>query len=106
MAKVMIISLGTGKGVENGIAKSIKANNPDKLFFIATEESISAIEKIESVSGRKLVYEDPLIIENPEDVEGCWKMTSQLVNSLVRDGHCPEDICIDFTSGTKAMSSG
>lgn len=106
MAKVMIISLGTGQGVENGIAKSIKVNNPEKLFFIATKESISAIQRIESVSGKKLVYEKPLIIDNPEDVEGCWKMTSQLVRSLVHDGCCPEDICIDFTSGTKAMSSG
>jgi CRISPR-associated protein (TIGR02710 family) len=106
MAKVMIISLGTGVGVENGIAKSIKANNPDKLFFLATEKSKSAIERIESASGKKLVYETPLIIENPEDVEGCWKITAQLVRSLVREGYCPEDICIDFTSGTKAMSSG
>jgi CRISPR-associated protein (TIGR02710 family) len=106
MAKVMIISLGTGVGVENGISKSIKANNPDKIFFIVTKESKSSIERIESVSGKKLVYEPPLIIENPEDVEGCWKLTAQLVRSLVRDGYCPEDICIDFTSGTKAMSSG
>ena len=106
MAKVMIISLGTGVGVENGIAKSIKANNPDKLFFIATRESKSAIERIESVSGKKLVYEQPLIIDNPEDVEGCWKTTAQLVRSLVQDGYCPEEICIDFTSGTKAMSAG
>lgn len=106
MAKVMIISLGTGRGVESGIAKSIQVNNPDKLFFIATEESKSAIERIESVSGKKLVYETPLIIDNPEDVEGCWKMTAQLVRSLVQDGYCPEEICIDFTSGTKAMSAG
>lgn len=106
MAKVMIISLGTGVGVENGIAKSIKVNNPDKLFFIATRESKSAIERIESVSGKKLVYEPPLIIDNAEDVEVCWKTTAQLVRSLIRDGYCPEEICIDFTSGTKAMSAG
>jgi CRISPR-associated protein (TIGR02710 family) len=106
MAKVMIISLGTGKGVESGIAKSIQANNPDKLFFIATEESKSAIERIESVSGKTLVYEPPILIDNAEDVEGCWKTTAQLVRSLLRDGYCPEEICIDFTSGTKAMSAG
>ncbi|MBE0525292.1 MAG: TIGR02710 family CRISPR-associated protein [Methanosarcinales archaeon] len=106
MAKVMIISLGTGRGVENGVAKSIHVNNPDKIFFIATNESKSTIERIESVSGKKLVYEPPLIIDNAEDVEGCWQTTARLVRSLIRDGYCSEDICIDFTSGTKAMSSG
>lgn len=102
----MIISLGTGRGVESGIAKSIQANNPDRLYFIATEESKPAIERIESVLGKKLKYEPALLLDNPEDVEGCWKMTAQLVRSLVRDGYCPEEICIDFTGGTKAMSAG
>lgn len=106
MSKVMIMSLGTGKGVENGIAKSIQANNPEKLFFIATNESISLIEKIESVLGRKLIYEPPVILDNPEDVEGCWKTTTELVRSLILKGYNPSDICIDFTGGTKAMSSG
>ncbi|VVB97207.1 CRISPR-associated protein (Cas_Cas02710) [uncultured archaeon] len=106
MAKVMIVSLGTGRGVESGIAKSIKASHPDKLFFIATEESKSSIERIESVLGEKLICKPPSIVENPEDVEGCWKTTVQLVRSLIQEGYSPADISIDFTSGTKAMSAG
>lgn len=106
MAKVMIISLGTGRGVESGIAKSIQVSNPDKLFFIATEESKSSIERIESVLGKKLTCEPPTVIQNPEDVEGCWRTTAQLVRSVIREGYSPAEICIDFTSGTKAMSAG
>lgn len=106
MTKVMIISLGTGQGVENGIAKSIQVNNPDKIYFIATEQSKTAIGRIELILGNKLISEPPLILDNPEDVEGCWKETARLIRSLIQEGHSPSDICIDFTSGTKAMSSG
>jgi len=107
MVKIMLITLGTGRGVESGIAKSIQVNNPDKLYFIATNESIATVEKVEAVLGQKLTYEQPpYLLENPEDVEECWKTTTQLVRSLLQAGYSPTQICIDFTSGTKAMSAG
>jgi len=106
MVKVMIMSLGTGRGVENGIARSIQVNHPDIIYFIATEESQHLITKIETVLGKKLISEPPLILEDAEDVEGCWKTTSQLVRNLFQNGYDPAEICIDFTSGTKAMSAG
>ena len=106
MATVMIITLGTGREVESGIAKSIHTNNPDKIYFIATNESLATISRIEKELGRKLVYEQPYLVKNPEDVEKCWQTTAQLIRSLLQAGYAPAEICLDFTSGTKAMSAG
>ncbi len=39
--KYLIMTLGTGQGVENGLAKSIKAVNPDRVVFLVTGESAS-----------------------------------------------------------------
>ncbi len=38
MKKYMIITLGTGQGVEYGLAKIIKFNGPDNIIFIATRK--------------------------------------------------------------------
>lgn len=106
MAKAMIVTLGTGQDVEKGLAKSIQTNNPDKLCFIATEKSLATIERIEAVLGRKLAYEPPSIISNPEDVEDCWKITRETICSVLQAGCHAGEIVVDFTSGTKAMSAG
>ena len=106
MTKAMVITLGTGRNVENGIVRSIQTNNPDRLYFIATQESLITIAKIEAVIGHKLAYEKVYLVEDSEDVEECWKTANQAIRSLIQGGCDPGEICLDFTSGTKAMSAG
>jgi len=106
MARAMIATLGTGQDVEKGLAKSIQTSNPDKLCFLATQESLVTIERIESVLGCKLNYEPPCIISSPEDVEECWRVARETICSLLQAGCRAADIAVDFTSGTKAMSAG
>jgi len=106
MTKVLVVTLGTGRGVERGIAKSIHTNNPDKIYFIATSESLATIGRIEAVLGKKIAHEQLYLVKNAEDVEACWKTTARLIRSLLQGGCDPAEICLDFTSGTKAMSAG
>jgi hypothetical protein len=37
MKKLMIITLGMGQGVENGLVKSIVVNNPEGVIFVVTQ---------------------------------------------------------------------
>jgi len=106
MPKVLIITLGTGVKVEHGIAKSIRDNNPDLIYFLATEVSQSTIPRIESVLGYKLEKYKLHFIKQRDDVEYCYQETSKVIKELTRNSFSVEDIYVDFTSGTKAMSAG
>lgn len=106
MAKALLMTLGTGRDVENGLAKSIQTHNPDKLYFIATNVSLDTIPRIEAAIGHPLQHESPLQVENAEDVEASWKTTAEAIRSILAAGFKAEDITLDFTSGTKAMSAG
>ena len=106
MPKILIITLGTGDGVENGIAKSIKTNHPDIIHFLATSRSKGTIAKIEEVLGYKLEEENVFLIPDGDNIEECRKSSSDLIRKYLNDGHSPKDIFVDFTSGTKAMSAG
>jgi len=106
MPKVLILTLGTGMRVEHGIAKSIKDNNPNLIYFLATRESKLTIPRIEDVLGYELKNYKLHLIEQSDDVEYCYMETSKVIKELTRGGFSIEDIYLDFTSGTKAMSAG
>lgn len=106
MPKTLIITLGTGPGIENGIARSIEANHPDKVIFIATRDSLNTIKRLESSLGYSLQSSKTCILEDGVDIENCWSEVSQVLRSIIRDRCLPHDIFVDFTSGTKAMSAG
>ncbi len=106
MSKALIVTLGTGVRVEHGIAKSIKDNNPDLIYFLATQISQSTIPRIENVLGYKLENYELHFIKQRDDVEHCYQETSKVIKELIENGFSMEDIYVDFTSGTKAMSAG
>jgi CRISPR-associated protein (TIGR02710 family) len=106
MPKTLIITLGTGPGVESGIARSIQVSHPDIIRFVATKESSATICKVETKLGYRLAYGEPYLVENGDDVEECWVIVDGLIRSVIEGGCQPNDIFVDFTSGTKAMSAG
>jgi len=106
MSKAMVISLGTGKNVENGIAKSIDAHNPDFIIFVASEQSKDTVLRVERVLGRKLENYELVMLEDENDIEECYSKSREAVSLLKSKGYSANQISIDFTSGTKAMSAG
>jgi CRISPR-associated protein (TIGR02710 family) len=106
MAKTLIITLGTGAGVESGIARSIQVNHPDRICFVATRESLDTLKRVESKLGRPLTCDEPCLVEDGNDVEDCCATVEQLIRATTETGGHPEEIFVDFTSGTKAMSAG
>lgn len=111
MQKLMIITLGTGRGVENGLAKSILANKPDRLIFLATTESRQEMPEkikqvIETTYSRKMPPAEIECIEDAENIENAYLTTLKVFEWAEQQGYAIDDIYLDFTSGTKAMSSG
>lgn len=104
MPKVCIISLGTGEGVEHGLAFSVRANNPDKIVFLITEQSEETIPKVEAELGFSLNYE---ILEatDPNDIERCYFDTHQTIRKLLKEGYSPEEIYILNSRRIKALSA-
>jgi len=106
MAKTLIITLGTGPGVESGIVRSIQVNHPDRICFVATRASLGTLNRVESKLGRPLTCDEPRLVEDGNDVEDCCATVERLIRATTEDGGNPEEIFVDFTSGTKAMSAG
>jgi CRISPR-associated protein (TIGR02710 family) len=105
MPRGLIISLGTGPGVENAIAKSIRQANPTHLAFIASETSLATLDRVSTALGRSL-EDAERITADENDVEECYKATLGAIRLLQKKGLPASEIALDFTSGTKAMSAG
>ncbi len=110
MKKLLIMTLGTGRGVENGIARSIETNNPDYLIFIATSQSQDMANKVTEVFTRlcqqPIPPHDVRVIQRESSVDDAYETTRKAILDAQQKGYAPHEIYLDFTSGTKAMSVG
>ena len=111
MRKSLVITVGTGIGknkdatrsIAHGIVTSIKNSHPDSIVFVATMESE---EKTIPEIKRQLPDLPPyelILIQNMNDVNEVFEKVSDKLRDLKKDG---QDVVVDFTSGTKAMSAG
>jgi len=106
MPRGLIVSLGTGPGVENAIAKSILQSNPEYLIVVASKTSLATLERVWTVLDRRFEKVEQIIVQDEQDVEECYKVAVEAVRGLRRKGLAAQEIALDFTSGTKAMSAG
>ncbi len=103
MSKILVISVGTGEGIIHGIQFSITQNNPDYIIFLTTKESSKNIPLI--VKEAKIKEYKEVIIEDENDVEEIKLKCEEILKELLQNFESRE-ICVDYTSGTKAMSAG
>ncbi len=100
MARVMLISLGTGPSVEQGIAYSIKTHRPDRVIFFATAQSAPTQTKVEELLDERPPMET-IPISNGDNPDEIYRAAHTKLRELQQ-----EEVLVDFTSGTKAMSAG
>lgn len=105
MKKAMIITIGTGFGVDNGVAFSVRQQNPDLLCFIYSKESEKTLEAVLTKLSKK--REEVLLKQFDEinDVEILYQEYSKYIDQILGKGYLPNEIVADYTSGTKSMSS-
>lgn len=114
MKKFMLITLGTGNGVENGIAKSISANKPDGIIFIKTHEGVKrqmpelVAQALQNLYKGDMpeVYQTDVVLQDEANVKEAYRVTLQSIEFVREHGYGLDEIVLDFTSGTKAMTVG
>ena len=107
MSKVMIITVGTGEGVDHGIVCSIRQQNPTHIVFLLTPESkdktLPLILQDKAAHGRKI---EEAILADGNDIAEIRDQCQKTLERIMKGNYDPSDIAVDFTSGTKAMSVG
>jgi len=108
MAKAMIITVGTGRNREDiagAISLSIKRENPEYVLFLTSplskQETIPCIDKAVLEKGNTRIES----FEETDDVEIIYLNYVRIIRGFFAYGYKREDIVIDYTSGTKAMSA-
>lgn len=103
----MIITIGTGSGVDDGIVFSIRQQNPNLLFFIYSTESEKTLNNILTKLSKNKDDDSiiPKQINEVNDVEILYQEYSKCIDEIIKKGYTPEEIVADYTSGTKSMSA-
>jgi len=114
MKRAMVVTVGTGtgehrqevlKGLSEAIVTSILNNRPDKVVFIASKQSREESVPLIVPRLEDMEYAD-VIIEQIDDIQHIFEKASYCIQELVNEGFDTEEIIVDYTSGTKAMSAG
>lgn len=106
MAKTLILSIG---GSPPPLVFSIKHHQPENVIFFASKETEKEITKILDQLLRenfRLKNHEKIITPSSEDLNTCLRsLLSKLPEIFSRWNISPEDLIVDYTGGTKTMSS-
>ena len=107
---MLILTVGTGTRPDVNIVmpllKTIKDSTPQFIGFIVSQESNKFAEEIIRQLEFPSLQFDILTLSDSDNLESIYSRINDWMRSLVARGYSPQEITIDFTSGTKAMTSG
>ncbi len=97
----MIISLG---GSPEPLKKSLTLHRPDRVIFLASHDSVPLSgELLQCLDFKpKTTFK---ITENPNSMFDCFKAARSCVEEVQRLGLPSENVVVDYTGGTKVMTS-
>jgi len=87
MKKAMIITIGTGSGVDNGIAFSVTQQNPTLLCFIYSKDSEKTLQAVLEKLGKT---KDEVFLkqfDEVNDVELLYEEYSKYFDEIVGKGY-------------------
>ncbi|MDI6784635.1 MAG: TIGR02710 family CRISPR-associated CARF protein [bacterium] len=112
MRRALLITVGTGTrsdvDITKPLAKTIKDSNPTYTVFLVSATSKLIAEQIVTrfkQEGNE-VNHDIVQLNDEDDVQSVFRQVNSVIRNLITTGFKPEEITLDFTSGTKAMSAG
>jgi CRISPR-associated protein (TIGR02710 family) len=109
--KVLIMTVGTGAtgaDIAHGLFFSIKDSNPDLLVLIGSQKSFdTTLNHLRELINKEQMDCEVVenVIEEINDFEKLHFEYSNIVDELLKKGFALNKISVDYTSGTKAMSS-
>ena len=101
--RAMVISVG---GTPTPIVFSLNKLRPEYIcFFVSKETKKSINEVILPVLNFKFVHHDWIVTPNAELLSECYaQLTKRLPEILEKWEVEPDEVCVDYTCGTKTMS--
>jgi hypothetical protein len=106
----MFVTVGTGRDREDiskALALSIRHHQADRVWCLATlksqEETLPFILRELGENAPPL---QAVLVEDENDAEVCQRQFQRELADWIAAGVRPDDLIVDYTSGTKAMSAG
>ena len=102
--RVLIVSLG---GTPEPIIESIKRHRPKLICWFASERSVEKLGEIkEAIRKSGFTSETKLfVVENPDDLINCYETAMKIAEFLKEKDISPGQVIVDYTGGTKNMTS-
>jgi CRISPR-associated protein (TIGR02710 family) len=110
LKKALILTVGTGTRPDTDIVrplvKTVRQSRPDFLAFVVSSVSKRYAEEI----ARQLALEESQFriheLSSAEDIQSVFQEMNALIREVRKNGFDCQDMEVDFTSGTKAMTGG
>jgi len=115
MKRALFMTVGTGVGLDkekkvrnlaHGLLSSIESYNPDKIVFFGSEESIETVESLKEQyyekKGKELENCEFVGLKDIDDFYECYTRIEEELKEEEKEGN---EIIIDYTSGTKTMTT-
>lgn len=110
MKKALILTVGTGTrpdvNIVRPLVKTVRDSRPDYTVFVATADSREHAETIAADLALEPSASCIKVLDRFDDVEAVFREVGKVIRDVFDRGFAANDIQIDFTSGTKAMSAG
>lgn len=101
MAKAMVVSVG---GSDDPVVFSLQEEKPEFVCFLVSQRSIDLVGRIKERA--KLAFDDlKVLAEDPDDIVACYEKAVECLRRAKDKGYTPDEIVVDFTSGTKPMTA-
>ncbi|MBW1953416.1 MAG: TIGR02710 family CRISPR-associated protein [Deltaproteobacteria bacterium] len=108
--RALLVTVGTGTrpdvNIVRPLVKTIRDSRPDFLVLLVTEASLNHGQEILSQLNWPQDAQMTVLLKDFDDFQAVFREVNQVFRRLNELGFAPEEVQVDFTSGTKAMSSG
>lgn len=110
MGKVLLLTVGTGNvdDIENSLLRplrlSIARGEWARVVLLPSTVTQAFAERIEHDPARLVLLPLPAA-EQENDADACFAHFEAVIEAIRCEGFIPDDILVDFTRGTKAMSA-
>jgi len=102
MEEALIVSVG---GSPEPIERSIDHVEPNFVCFYCSQNSVEKVGEIKAELDHGDFEDVKVLVEDPEDLDHCYQKAGKCIERLAEKNLYPKDAVVDYTGGTKAMSS-
>lgn len=110
MAVALICTVGMTMNAQTDIvdalAREVKSLEPTHTAFVATAESRANAERIAQLAGLTNGAYEIVELSSSHNLDETFENVNALIRGLHERGYSGDQICINYTGGTKVMSSG